>query len=156
MSSLIIVGSGGQGIRFMGNLLSKLLILKNYEVSAMYDYDAAMRGSDITAFIMFSESKIENPLIDVPDLLLVLAKAKVKFSGKEVVCDSAVALDGAVKIDFSSIAEKEFSKKAINMLALGFLIKKFNIDVSESELLEVLPAKGKEENLKAVIRGMKI
>lgn len=140
MSSLIIVGSGGQGVRFMGNIFSKLLILKNYEVSAMYDYDAAMRGSDITAFIVFSKERIENPIIDKADLLLVLAKTKLKFSASEIA-------------DFS---EKEFSnKKLTNMYSLGFLIKKFNLNVSESELESVLPSRNKEDNLKAILEGMK-
>lgn len=141
MNSLIIVGNGGQGVRFMGNLLSKILILKNYEVSAMYDYDAAMRGSDITAFIIFSTSKIENPLVDIPDLLLVLGKTKLKFNSRETV-------------DFS---DKEFSnKKLVNMYSLGFLIKKFGLNVSDSELESVLSSKNKEENLKAIREGMKI
>ena len=141
MSSLIIVGNGGQGVRFMGNLLAKILILKGYEVSAMYDYDAAMRGGDITAFIVFSKTSIENPLIDKADLLLVLAKTKLNFNSAEAV-------------DFS---EKEFpDKKLVNMYSLGFLLSKFKLDVTESELLEVLPSRNKEDNLKAIREGMKL
>lgn len=141
MSSLIIVGNGGQGVRFMGNIFSKLLILKGYEVSAIYDYDAAMRGSDISGFIIFSKNRIENPIVDKADLLVVLAKTKLHFNSKEIV-------------DFS---EKEFpDKKLANMYGLGFLIKKFNLNVTDSELSEVLPTRGKEDNLKGIREGMKL
>lgn len=141
MSKIIIVGSGGQGIRFLGNIFSKLLILKGYEVSAMYDYDAAMRGSDITAFIVFDKIKIGNPLISKADFLLVLDKTKLKFSAIEIA-------------DFSS---KEFSEKRLaNMYGLGFLIKKIGLNISDSEIVSVLPEKMKNTNFEAVKKGMKI
>lgn len=56
MIKLAIIGTGGQGIRLMGNILAECIMSKSFEVSAMYDYDAAMRGG-IQGYIIFQKQR---------------------------------------------------------------------------------------------------
>jgi len=155
---LAITGSGGQGIRLMGSILAEYLMSKSLEVSAMYDYDAAMRGGGIQGYIIFSKSRISNPIIETADLMLVLDKTKSKINAKRVIMDESVnMLLAAEKIPFSKISERMFSKKAmLNMVALGFILKIFGIGLDESLILAILPEKFGNENIAAIKAGYEL
>jgi CO dehydrogenase nickel-insertion accessory protein CooC1 len=109
---LIITGTGGQGVKFLAKKLSEKLIAKDFEVSLIISYDAAMEGGEIYATLTFSKDKVENPLIDEADLLIELSKPKQDFKGKE-------------KITLDQIPQDD--SKRLNENALDFLTKKLNL-----------------------------
>ncbi len=109
---LIITGSGGEGIKFLAKKLSDLLLEKNYEVSLMISYDAAMEGGEIYATLVYSKEKIENPLVEKADLLVELSKVKQEFEAEE-------------KITLDQIPQDSF--KRLNENVLDFLIGKLNL-----------------------------
>ncbi len=156
MGSIIISGTGGQGIRFMGNALARLLIANGYEVSALYDYDAAIRGGGIRAFISYQKQRIGNPVVGTSDIVLMLARSKSDIFGIETIADSSLAIEmpGCKKIDFKGAAEKTFSGSSmLNMVALGFLIKKLGLKHGRDLLKEAMPDKSFEENQRAIEAG---
>ncbi|SRR3989339_71213 len=109
---LIITGSGGQGVKFLAKQLADLLLEKNYEVSLMISYDAAMEGGEIYATLVYSKEKIENPLVEKADLLVELSKVKQEFEAEE-------------KITLDQIPQDSF--KRLNENVLDFLIGKLNL-----------------------------
>ncbi|MEK6863940.1 MAG: 2-oxoacid:acceptor oxidoreductase family protein [Nanoarchaeota archaeon] len=155
MIKLAIIGTGGQGIRLMGNILAECIMSKSFEVSAMYDYDAAMRGGGIQGYIIFSKTKIINPIIETADILLMLDKPKSKINAKRVIMDESVDVPlAAEKMPFSKISEQMFSKKTmLNMVALGFILKILGIGLDEKLISGILPEKFLDENLAAIKAG---
>ncbi|MDD4878276.1 MAG: 2-oxoacid:acceptor oxidoreductase family protein [Candidatus Nanoarchaeia archaeon] len=158
MAKLIITGTGGQGIKFMGNVLAEYLMLKGFNVSAFYDYDAAMRGGGIQGYLTFSKEKIINPLIDSADFLVVLDNSKYEFNAKKTIADSSLNIkEGDIKAPFRETAEKMFSNKTmLNMVALGYLIKLLGIGMDEKMISGILPQKFIKENIAAIKAGFEL
>ncbi|MBD3259090.1 hypothetical protein GF371_00500, partial [Candidatus Woesearchaeota archaeon] len=87
MKRIIISGAGGQGIKLMAITLGKVLAQLSYNVSADIQYDAAIRGGKIVAFLTYSKEKIKNPVVEEPDIFLKLHREGDHFVAKKVICD---------------------------------------------------------------------
>ena len=87
IKKIILAGTGGYGIKFLGKVLAEFFVLKNYNVVLTYDYDAAMRGGEIVAFLTYGDEEINNPIIDEADFLLVLDNVKRKLVAKKVMAE---------------------------------------------------------------------
>ena len=85
-------------------------------------------------YLVFSKEKIGNPTIDEADLVLKFADVKKDVKGKEV-------------IDFKY--DGEFR---INMVGLGVLLKKLNVNVSDEELNSLIK-KDTERNVAGIKYG---
>jgi Pyruvate/2-oxoacid:ferredoxin oxidoreductase gamma subunit len=83
MTKIILIGKGGDGIKYLGKAFGKYLIKLGFEVSLMFSYDAVMRGGDIIAFLIFDKNKIENPVIEEADLAIYLSKSDKNFKSKK-------------------------------------------------------------------------
>ncbi|MFH1972337.1 MAG: 2-oxoacid:acceptor oxidoreductase family protein [archaeon] len=129
---LVITGKGGDGVKFLGTVLSKVLMRK-YNVVVSFDYDAANVGGDIISYIIYSEEKIGNVTIDKADVLFRLNKV-----GKEIKFDREVV-----------VVDSEYRK---NMVGLGVILKSLNIGL-DIELLRSLITKDTGENIKSVEYG---
>lgn len=148
---IFITGSGGQGIKLMSSILSKILSNLNYNVSLMFDYDAAMRGGAIDALITYSDEKIDTPLIEKADILVKLSENEEKIESKQTICEKGLCEDG---FPFKEIAKKEFENELVmNMLVLGYLLKTLNFDLKTINLDKILPDKNKEQNIEAIKYG---
>lgn len=104
IKKIFISGSGGQGIRLMSFVLSKIISELDYNVSLMFDYDAAMRGGSINAFLIYSDEKLGNPLIEEADIHIKLSDASIE--AKRVICEKGLC--GDEQVAFKEIAKKEF------------------------------------------------
>lgn len=153
-----MAGRGGYGVKFLGEILGEILILKRYNVSLTFDYDAASRGGDIIGYLKFSDGEIENPVVDEADLLLRFTHTIKKFKAEKKIIDSQI------KDDFKDSVDYEFTKEAINrfddkklanMIALGVLLKELRIDVNEEELRKII-TKGFEKNHNAIKHGLRL
>ncbi len=74
---IVLIGSGGDGIKFLGKSLGKYLIALGYEIALTFSYDSAVRGGEITASLIFGKNKIESPVIDNADFILDFKKEKI-------------------------------------------------------------------------------
>jgi Pyruvate/2-oxoacid:ferredoxin oxidoreductase gamma subunit len=65
---LILKGNAGQGVQLMSLVLANVLKDNGYHVSMMSEYTPLMRTGDSIAKLVFSKEKIENPLVEDPDM----------------------------------------------------------------------------------------
>lgn len=151
IKKIFISGSGGQGIKLISLMLSKMLTKLDYNVSLVFDYDSAMRGGGIDASLIYSNEKIGSPLIEEADIHLKFSEGR-DITSKEIICQEGLC-DGK-QIDFKKLARNEFGNAIVmNMLGLGFLLKKLYIDLDTLDLKSVLPERNKEQNIKAIKYG---
>jgi len=152
---IFISGSGGQGIKLMSFIISKILSSFDYNVSLMFDYDAAMRGGTIDALLIYSDQIIESPSIEKADIFIKLSKNGEKIESDKLICQKGVCKSDG--INFEGIAKKEFGNKLVmNMIATGYLLKTLNFNLEEIDLEEILPNKNKQQNIKAIKYGYNI
>lgn len=152
IKKIFITGSGGQGIKLMSFVISKILSSSGYNVSLMFDYDAAMRGGIIDSLLTYSDQKIESPSIEKADVLVKLSENGEKIEYDDIICQKELC--NGNEFDFKEIAKKEFGNKLVmNMLVTGYLVNKLNFKLDEIDLNEILPDKNKNQNLKAIKYG---
>ena len=124
--------------------------MKDMHVCLSHDYGTNVRSGRITAELIFSQQKIENPKISEPDVVLILSHAKAREY------KSARAISNE-DFDFERISFKRFrSKRFANMIALGKLLKEIDIDVRKTDLKGILPARFYEKNTEALKEGYRI
>ncbi len=135
-NKIILIGSGGDGIKFLGQAFGNYLVELGLKVALTLTYDSAVRGGDILAFITFGKGLIENPIIDKADLAIYLSESDKKFETKKTI---------------------KLKKEQTNMNALGVLIKEFDLEFDEEKLRSVLPENStppsgasKQENLEKI------
>jgi hypothetical protein len=160
IKKIILAGTGGYGIKFLGKVLAEFFVLKNYNVVLTYDYDAAMRGGEIVAFLTYGDEEINNPIIDEADFLLVLDNVKRKLVAKKVMAEKCLCTQGkCVKCNFlhEELLERGFrgSGRNANMVALGCVLEELGFEVSDGELQTILPEKFFEKNLEDVKHGLR-
>jgi len=112
MTKIILVGKGGDGIKFLGKAFGKYLIKLGFEVSLMFSYDAVMRGGDIIAFLIFDKNKIENPVIEKADLTIYLSKSNKNFKSKKILNFLGKDQTNMTAFEFVTKQIKEKIKKA--------------------------------------------
>ncbi len=122
---IIINGKGGHGVKFGAEVLGRIAMDKEKEVSISYNYDAAVRGQNITAFITIAGTRIENPVIE---------KADFMFEAEEF---EKTAIDNLG------------SRIYTTMLILGKIIKELGIEVTKEEFAGYV-TKDIETNWKAL------
>ncbi len=81
--TIIIAGSGGQGVLFMGRLMSYAAMLEGKEVTWMPSYGAEMRGGTANCTVIISDDMIGSPVIRNPRILVVMNNASYsRFASK--------------------------------------------------------------------------
>lgn len=152
---IIISGEGGQGIKLISVILGHILSKLGKEVSLIVDYSASVRGSEIDAYLTYSDKKIDNPIFEKADILLELSKFSIgKFKAKRTVCESGLCKD--IEIPFEEIAEDKFdSPIEENMIALGELLRLIHIDISKIDLRKEVPKKSMEKHINAIKYGFR-
>lgn len=81
--SIIIAGSGGQGILFLGRLLTCAGMIDGKEVTWLPSYGAEIRGGTANCTVIISDEMIGSPVISNPDFLIVMNRASYnRFSGR--------------------------------------------------------------------------
>lgn len=169
MKKIIVSGEGGQGVRVISITLAQLLKNLGYEVSLLYDYDAAVRGGLSLAHLVYGKEKIDNPVIDAADILLKLSDKAEELRAKTTVYQTGISdVKGKAlkfedipptneEIPFSELGTEIFGKELFGyMIALGRLMVLADVNAPESDIRAVLPKKYKEENLKAINFGQRL
>ena len=166
IKKIVLAGTGGYGIKFLGHALGEFFVLKGYKVVLTFEYDAAMRGGEIVGYLTYGDEHISNPVIDNADYLLLLDNVKKKFVAKKVIVDDHVCVDSCKECSFmcehclkrafrDDALEKFKDRRVVNMIAFGNVLKELGFNISEEELKKVLPDKFFATNLEAVKFGLR-
>jgi 2-oxoisovalerate ferredoxin oxidoreductase beta subunit len=128
-------GFGGQGILTLGLFLSQIGMRSGNEVSWIPAYGPEMRGGTANCSVNVSGSRIGTPLVDHPNVLVVMNQPSLDaFEGEvcdggTIIVDSTV-VEGkpdtdrlnAVMIPASEIADEVGTAKVANVVILGALV----------------------------------
>lgn len=133
---IIFAGFGGQGVISAGKLLAIASMREGKEVSHIPSYGAEMRGGTANCSVVVAESPIASALIHKPTLCIVLNEPSMdKFepmlqAGGVLIYNSSKIHRKPVRDDIKTyavpcneISEKNGSVRAVNMAALGALLK---------------------------------
>lgn len=162
---IVLIGSAGQGIKLIGEMLGNILAKLQKEVSLNVVYPPTVRTGSIEAELIYSDSKIEVPFIDEADLILQLAKSENNiYKTKEMIIEESIfgvlsqdlQLNGVEKelVSFEKISAEIFgSPLFLNMLALGKLLDRLGIDLEKVDLESLLPSRNRSRNLEAIRHG---
>jgi len=134
---ILCAGFGGQGIMFMGKLLTLAGLLGDKYVTWMPSYGAEVRGGTSFSMIKISDSEIASPIVTNPDILIVMNRPSfVKYEGKlkeEGILIANKTLVGdipkrkgitLVNIPLTQAASKLGDIRSANMIAIGALAGK--------------------------------
>lgn len=169
---IIIAGSGGQGILFLGRLICQTALLEDRNVTWFPSYGAEMRGGTANCTVVISETFIGSPVVLNPDILIILNQASLKrflsrlHSGGTVYYDSSlVSYDGerrdisACPVPSSQIAGEIGNPRFSNMVLLGAFTEASGI-VSRESILGAVPLAVSskrsaliEKNILAITKG---
>ncbi|MEN2994713.1 MAG: 2-oxoacid:acceptor oxidoreductase family protein [Thermodesulfovibrio sp.] len=172
---IIIAGSGGQGILFLGKVIAHSAMKQEKEVTWFPSYGAEMRGGTANCMVVISDELIGSPIIRNADYLIALNEASYKKFINRVVQKGFIIYDASViknskfrdDINFYPIeASKEASlianPKFANMVLLGAFVKIskiLSIEKVIETIEEIIPAKKKEiveKNKNLILRGFSI
>ncbi len=172
---IIIAGSGGQGILFLGKVIAHAAMKENKEVTWFPSYGAEMRGGTANCMVVISDELIGSPIVKDTDYLIVLNEASFnKFinriiQGGCLIYDSSIIKNSKCRSDINIYpveASQEASlitnPKLANMVLLGAFVKIsriFNIEKVLETIEEIIPSKRKEMveiNKNLILRGFSI
>lgn len=72
---IMVAGSGGQGILFIGKLIAYSAMIEGKEVTWFPSYGAEMRGGTANCTVIISEEMIGSPITRNPEILIVMNKS---------------------------------------------------------------------------------
>ncbi|MBN2653800.1 MAG: 2-oxoacid:acceptor oxidoreductase family protein [Nitrospirae bacterium] len=128
---IIIAGSGGQGVLFLGKLLAYTAMLEDREVTWFPSYGAEMRGGTANCTVVISDDIIGSPVVRNPDILITLNEASYRKFGPAVKSDGLILYDSTIKsmpegiqsvtksIDATSLAASMNVPGSANMAMVG-------------------------------------
>lgn len=132
---VIIAGSGGQGILFLGRLLASAGMLEGKRVTWFPSYGAEMRGGTANCTVIVSNDMIGSPVVQTPDVLVVMNTASLERFQPQLTRRGLLLYDSslitgptlrrdvrAVAVPATDLASAVGSVKAANMVMLGALV----------------------------------
>lgn len=135
--SIIIAGSGGQGILFLGRMLTSASMLEKKEVTWFPSYGAEMRGGTANCTVIISDEMIGSPVVMISDILIVMNRASLErflpslrkkgelFYDSSLITEQLARRDiMAVPVPATNIAGDMGNPKSANMVMLGAFIAK--------------------------------
>ncbi|MCS7164463.1 MAG: 2-oxoacid:acceptor oxidoreductase family protein [Thermodesulfovibrio sp.] len=172
---IIIAGSGGQGILFLGKVIAHSAMKQEKEVTWFPSYGAEMRGGTANCMVVISDEFIGSPIVRNADYLIALNEISYKKFINRVLQKGCIIYDASIiknskfrdDINFYPIeASKEASlianPKFANMVLLGAFVKIskiLSIEKVIETIEEIIPAKKKEIveiNKNLILRGFSI
>ncbi|MBQ8228262.1 MAG: indolepyruvate oxidoreductase subunit beta [Clostridia bacterium] len=157
VTSVMIVGVGGQGSLLASKLLGRLLVDEGYDVKVSEVHGMSQRGGSVVTYVRFDD-KVYSPVIEEGEADFIVSFEKIeaarwikclKKDGKVIVntqqIDPMPVIIGAAEypqdvldeiksagvdvddIDALSLAQQAGSSKAVNIVLMGRLAKGFDI-----------------------------
>ena len=151
--NIIISGSGGQGLMFIGKMLAKLAVDVYPHVTFIPSYGAEVRGGTSHCQIRLSQDPIATPLVEQATLLVLANQPSVDLflpllaaDGKAFVNSSLAQAQGpgVVNIPASQTALEIGDVQATNIVLFAALLSCSNIIDRQRALDEVLKASARK------------
>lgn len=174
MISILIAGSGGQGILFLGKLIAHSSMLNGKNVTWFPSYGAEMRGGTANCTVVISDDIIGSPIVTNPDILIVMNTASLRRFEERLKKNGLLVMDSSmtkeppkrddihiVKVPATEIAVSLGNIGSANMVLFGALLNKtelFNQGSITSALKELTSSHKKrllEINKTAIKKGIK-
>ena len=168
VTSIMIVGVGGQGSLLASKLLGRAAMDKGYDVKVSEVHGMSQRGGSVVTYVKFGD-KVNSPIIDkgeadyIISFELLEAARYVQFlkPGAEYPSELIAKMEAAGAkvdaIDALTIAEQAGSSKATNIVLMG-VFSKYIKEISKEEWVKAVeasvPAKFLELNMKAFEMGL--
>lgn len=172
MDKILLAGFGGQGVMFIGKILTYAGMLDERQVCWIPSYGPEMRGGTANCSVLISDEEIHSPVIEYADFGIVLNQPsydkflpRIKPGGVLVANRSIVSTDkGRDDIEIIAIPAGELANELgnaslANMVCLGALLSKLtmvNLGSVEKAVAAVVGKKKPELyelNLAAVRKG---
>jgi|SRR5208283_1984298 len=171
---VLIAGSGGQGILFLGKLLAYAAMFEGKEVTWFPSYGAEMRGGTANCTVIVSDEMIGSPVVGNPDILIAMNDASITLFSERVASRGLLIHDSLIKIRVPrsdirivSVPAIELSgslnnTKLANMVILGALIAASPLVSIESvfkAVEETTPAHRRDSigvNKEIILKGYKL
>lgn len=144
-TNIIISGFGGQGVLFLGAIISNAAIIEGKNTTWIPSYGAEMRGGAASCYVVVSNDEIASPIFDEADLGIFLSKPAIKkfenALSKDgiIIADSSLAGHNENRNDinyffkpFNDLIMESDKKFLLNIVALGAAIKKTGILAKEN------------------------
>jgi len=159
-----ILGEAGQGVKLLSYTLASILTQLGNEVSLNLEYDSAVRSGRISADLIYSDTPIENPVIDEADVLIKFTRTRDWFPARNLIIDESICGTKHLQCEirsrkgaeygFQDVAVSKFgSKMYINMIALGRILRYIGINILLLNIEDLLPPKSVAKNLAALKYG---
>lgn len=165
-----IVGSGGQGIVLLSNILAIACgVYAGLEVAQTQSYGPEARGGTCKAELVVSDEKIDYVKADKLAYFVVFNESSLKKFSDSILESTVIFADSTYipqdhlniykkvyTIGATAIAEKLFKPFVANIIMLGFItakLKWIEAGYSEQALKDTIPASVQEMNIEAFRYG---
>lgn len=144
LEKIIIAGSGGQGVLFLGRVIAESAIQEK-NATLMPSYGPESRGGTSNCHVIISNEKIYSPIANDPDVVIAFNldsmkefEPKLNETGLLLYNSSLIKIKPertnivAVSVPLTEIAKKLGDRQVLNMVALGAyyeLKKTIDIDI---------------------------
>jgi len=162
--NFLIGGAAGQGMETLSIVLEKLLKKKGFQIFTLQDYMSRVRGGHNFFQIRFGDEEINSHWNELDGIIALnkdtieLHLAELKPTGF-IIADEAIEYkdDRVYKLPLKSLAKTIGNPKVFGNVALGAVLKLFDLDLSfvEDLLKETFKAEVAAENLAAFEAGYK-
>ena len=173
ITSIMIVGVGGQGTLLASRILGNTLIGAGYDVKVSEVHGMSQRGGSVTTYVRFGD-KVWSPIIEKggadiilsfellealralpylkPDPMPVITGAAEYPQG---ITEELAKQAGVTAVDALALAREAGSIKAVNVVLIGLLASRTSIprEQWEEALRATVPPKFLEINQKAFALG---
>ncbi len=173
MDKILLAGFGGQGVMFIGKILTYAGMLDGREVCWIPSYGPEMRGGTANCSVIVSDDEIHSPVIELADAGIVLNQPsyekflpRIKPGGTLVVNSSIISLDKKrddiriIALPAGDLANELGKASMANMVCLGALLPSLTtVNLASIEkALDTVVGKQKagvyELNLAAIKKGL--
>jgi 2-oxoglutarate ferredoxin oxidoreductase subunit gamma len=108
-TSIIISGSGGQGILFAGSLLCYAAVFEGKHTTWIPSYGAEMRGGAANCSVHISDDEVSSPIVNMSDIVFALNQPSFeKFAARVKPGGLLIANTSLIPIESINCKEKIF------------------------------------------------
>lgn len=137
---ILIAGFGGQGVLLIGQVLCHAGMDEGRQVSWMPSYGPEMRGGTASCSVIISDSEIGSPLVDKPNLCIVMNRPSFDkymptvVDGGSIFINSSLMGEPEVKpgitpvyVPVNEVAKEAGNMRTANMAMLGAFMQRTGI-----------------------------
>lgn len=174
--SLVISGSGGQGVMSAGVMIAQTAVEANKYATYLPEYGPEQRGGSAKCTVVVDDDEIISPLAKMCDMFIALnEQAYKKFSGQlkaggvlvvnsnRVISEITREDITVVKVPADDISVEVGNVRAANIVMLGALIGASDSFITEEAMLDSLKKKFaklkpeiQQQNIDALKKGIEL